>query len=185
MLFSFFSKFCFSGLLGGGEVKVKNDPKWQKKIFLALYLRNCTSYDCGFCYTCKMMISPAIFFPFFKILIFWVFQSSSINARKEMLRCVPPSSHMCDFFYFNLQKCMGPSFFRILLVTHVWIKRAQNLKTIFIEKFNHLSSIEIILNEISCNYCFPLEDSYLGKFLLAQYAHDQSNWRIFQTPNLK
>ena len=92
-----------------------------------------------------------------------------------MLRCVPPSSHMCDFFYFNLQKCMGPSFFRILLVTHVWIKRAQNLKTIFIEKFNHLSSIEIILNEISCNYCFPLEDSYLGKFLLAQYAHDQSN----------
>ena len=75
-----------------------------------------------------------------------------------MLRCVPPPSHMCDFFYFNLQKCMGPSFFRILRVTHVWIKRAQNLKTIFIEKFNHLSSIEINLNEISCNYCFPLED---------------------------
>ena len=32
-LFSFFSKFCFSWLLGGGESKrAKDGPKWQKKV---------------------------------------------------------------------------------------------------------------------------------------------------------
>ena len=35
-------------------------------------------------HVCKMMISPAIFFHFFKILICQVFQSSSINAKRKL-----------------------------------------------------------------------------------------------------
>ena len=33
---------------------------------------------------CKMLISPAIYFSFFQNLIFWVFQSSSINAKRKL-----------------------------------------------------------------------------------------------------
>ena len=33
-------------------VKGKKWPKMTKQICLTLYLRNCTSYDCGFWYTC-------------------------------------------------------------------------------------------------------------------------------------
>ena len=51
---------------------------------------------------CKMVISPAFafcFFHFFKILIFQVFQSSSMP--KEILRCAAPSSHVCDFILYD------------------------------------------------------------------------------------
>ena len=49
----------------------KNEPKWQK-MCLTPYLRNHTSYDCGF--------SCAIFF--FKILIFWVFRGVGVKGQK-------------------------------------------------------------------------------------------------------
>ena len=55
----------------------------NKKI-LTPYLRNCTSYDCGFWYTClKWWYLQQCFFHFFKILIFQKFQSSSINAKRK------------------------------------------------------------------------------------------------------
>ena len=52
---------------------------------------------------CKMMISPAIFFCSFKILIFRFFQTSPVNAKKEILRCAPPSSHVWFFFCIFIQ----------------------------------------------------------------------------------
>ena len=57
ILFIFFSKFWFLGSLGGWREgcgkRVKNGPKWQKNsIRLTLYLRNHTSYNCDFWYTC-------------------------------------------------------------------------------------------------------------------------------------
>ena len=61
----FFSilKFWFSRLPGCW--KCKKWPKMTKNsACLTPNLRNHTSYDCGFWYTCKMMISPANFFIF-------------------------------------------------------------------------------------------------------------------------
>ena len=49
---------------------VKNGPK--NSVCRAPYLRNHTSYDFYLWYSCvKMIISPGVFFIFFKILIFW------------------------------------------------------------------------------------------------------------------
>ena len=67
--FSIFWKFWFSGFLGGK--RAKNGHKWQK-VCCAFYLRNHTSYDCDFWYTCNIMTYPDAFFHFFKILIFGV-----------------------------------------------------------------------------------------------------------------
>ena len=48
----------------------QNGPKWQKFLCLTPYLRNHTSYDCGFCLCVKWCyISPIIFFIFSK---FWI-----------------------------------------------------------------------------------------------------------------
>ena len=82
MLFSFF----FFKILGVGSKRAKNDPKWQNDsnsisvelFFIWLWL---------LVHMCKLMISPAIFyffFHFFKIMIFQVFQSSSINAKRRL-----------------------------------------------------------------------------------------------------
>ena len=46
------------------------------------------------------MISSTIFFHFFKSLIFRVFQSSSINAKRKFWD-VPHLPHMCVIFLFN------------------------------------------------------------------------------------
>ena len=98
MLF-IFSKFCFSGLLGGWRVKGKKWPKMRKKFCLTPYLRNSTSYDCGFWYTCvKWWYLQQLF-------CFHVFQNSDFSGfskfinecQKEILSCAPPSSHLCDF----------------------------------------------------------------------------------------
>ena len=49
---------------------------------------------------CKMMIYPAIFFHYFKILIFQVFQ---VNANRKFWGvCAPPSSHVCNFLWIGL-----------------------------------------------------------------------------------
>ena len=137
----------------------------QKKLCLTPYLRDCTSYNCGFWYTWKQWYLQQFFFSFFQNTDFQVFQSSSINdddelflwyrwptkgvyslissrgccqrssalqisnlsrvgfepvqnlssglvewsctvvimttpqchSAKEILRCAPPSSHVCDF----------------------------------------------------------------------------------------
>ena len=47
---------------------------------------------------CKIMISSAIFFRFFKVLIFRVFQDSSINAKRKFWGV--PYLDMCVIFFF-------------------------------------------------------------------------------------
>ena len=48
---------------------------------------------------CKMMISPAISFSFFQNSDFLGFSKFINKYQKEIMRCNPPSSHMCDFSY--------------------------------------------------------------------------------------
>ena len=64
-IFFIVSKFWFSGSLGGWKSKKMAQMTKKNSVYLTLYLRNGTSYDCD---------SPAIFFHFFKILIFGVFR---------------------------------------------------------------------------------------------------------------
>ena len=77
----------------------KNGPKWRK-ICLSPYFRNCTSYDCGFWYTCvKWWYLQQHFFSFFQNSDFSGFSKFINKCEKEILRCVPPSLHVCDFFF--------------------------------------------------------------------------------------
>ena len=70
VVFFKFSK-CSVSVLYGWKGK-----KWSKTrkncVCCAPYLRNHTSYDCHLWYTCKTIITAGVFFPFFRILIFWV-----------------------------------------------------------------------------------------------------------------
>ena len=96
--FFIFLKFWFSGLLGGREGgRAKNGPKWQKKLCLTPYLRNYTSYDRGFRYTCVKLRYPQQFFSIFQNSDFSGFSKFINKCQKEILRCAPPSSHVCDF----------------------------------------------------------------------------------------
>ena len=61
VFFFYFKILIFWVVMGlKGQKMAQND----KKFCLTLYLRNCTSYDCDFWYTCKMMISSSNFFIF-------------------------------------------------------------------------------------------------------------------------
>ena len=103
--FFIFSKFWFSELLGGRGLKGQKMAQNDKKI-LTPYLRNCTSHDCGFWYTCvKWWYLQQFFFFFFhflKILIFWVFQSSSINVKRKLLGV--PIFFKCKWLFFRYYK---------------------------------------------------------------------------------
>ena len=71
MLFSFFKILFFWVVRRLEGKRAKNGPKCLKIFCLTPYLRNCTSYDCGFWYTCKIMISSnffSLFFLFFSLL---------------------------------------------------------------------------------------------------------------------
>ena len=89
------------------SAKGKKWPKMTKKNCITPYLRNCTSYDWGFWYTfVKWWYLQQFFFHFFKILIFWVFQRSSINAKRKFWG-VPHLLEMCVismFIYTHIQK---------------------------------------------------------------------------------
>ena len=93
-----FSKFWFWFVRGLGEgVKrqkmAQNGKKMSYFVSQELYL----IWLWFLVHMSKVMISPAIFFGFFKILIFRVFQSSSINAKRKFW-CVPHFLHMCVIF---------------------------------------------------------------------------------------
>ena len=96
MLFSFFKNFGFLGCEGDG-LKGQKMAHHNKKICLTSYLRNCTSYDCGFWYTYVKWYLHQIF-SFFQKPDFLGFSKFINKCQKEILRCAPPSSHMFDFF---------------------------------------------------------------------------------------
>ena len=96
-----FSKFWFSGLSAGeGGWRAKNGPNLQKIISQSISQEPCLIWLCFLVHMCKMMISPAIFFSFFKILIFWVFQTLSINTKRKFWG-MSHLLHMCLIFEFK------------------------------------------------------------------------------------
>ena len=92
--FFIFAKIWFFEL---GGSKGKKLSKMTKKSCLTLYLRNCTTYDCGFWYTCVKWWYIQLFFHFFKILTFLGFQGLSINAKRKFWGV--PHLQMCVIFF--------------------------------------------------------------------------------------
>ena len=105
-----FRKFWFSGLLGVGGKRAKNSPKWQK---YSVWLRipgTVLQMIVAFGTHVQNDISSNFFFFFFNLFIYFFsfFQNSGFlgfsnfinKCQKEFLRCAPPSSNVCDFYYF-------------------------------------------------------------------------------------
>ena len=86
------SKFWLSGLCGKKWSKMTK-RKLSHSISQELYL----IWFWFLVHMCKMMMSPAIFFYFFKIQTFWVFQSSLTNAKRKFWD-VPHPLHMWLIF---------------------------------------------------------------------------------------
>ena len=85
-----FLKFWFCGLLGAEWVKkAKNGPKWQKILSHFVSQELYLIWLWFLVHVCKIMIHPASFFIFSKFIS---------KCQKKILRCVPPSSCVCDFF---------------------------------------------------------------------------------------
>ena len=108
MLFSFFFNSGFLGCYVG--VMDKKWPTMTKKDCHPSYLRDCTSYDCGFWYTCVKWwyLQHFFFFFFFSFLQnsdFRFFQSLSINAKRKLWDL--PTFFTCVWFFLyfsSLQK---------------------------------------------------------------------------------
>ena len=90
------SKCWFSGLLGWKELKRQKMAQKDRKLSLTLYLRNCTTYVCGFWYTCVKWYLQQIF-SFFLKSDFSGFQNSSLNTKRKFwgVRHLP---HICVIF---------------------------------------------------------------------------------------
>ena len=69
-----------------------------KKFCLTLYLRNCTSYDCGFWYSCVKWWYLQQIFSCFQKSDFSGFSKFINKCQNEIIRGAPPSSYVCDFF---------------------------------------------------------------------------------------
>ena len=70
----------------------------DKKVCLTSYTWNCTSYDCDFWYTCIKWWYLQQIFSCFQKSDFCGFSKFMNKCQKEILRCAPPFSHVCDFF---------------------------------------------------------------------------------------
>ena len=77
--------------------KAKSDPKWQKILSHFVSQELHLIWLWFLVHICKMMVSSSNFFYFFKSLIFRVFQSSSINAKRKLWG-VPHLPHMFVMF---------------------------------------------------------------------------------------
>ena len=100
MLFQFFKILVF-WVFREGEGKGQKMAQNYKKKFLTAYLRNCTLYDYGFWYThVKWWYLQQFFFHFFQHSDFSGFSNFISKCQKEILRCGPPSSRVCDFIHF-------------------------------------------------------------------------------------
>ena len=140
--FFIFSKFWFFGLLGGGrkggglQKMVQND---KKILSHSISQEPYTSYDCGFRCTClKWYLQHFFFFSFFKILIFRVFQSSPINAKRKFWG-VPHLLHMCIILSFNL------TFKKII---HPRVSVSSNVTSLFGIKFENVFIIVSLKTEV-------------------------------------
>ena len=111
-----FLKFWFLGLLG--DKRAKNDLKLPILACFALYLRNCRSYHLDIYNDIYRSFSSYFFLKMqhwinIKIILFLLAHFNSFfnnglffkfinKCQKKILRCVPPSSHVCDFFITSL-----------------------------------------------------------------------------------
>ena len=90
----------------------------DKKIYLTLYLRNCTSQQLWFLvHMCKMMISSAIFLKFFQNSNFSGFSKFINECEKE----IPHLLHMCVILLSMLTICNA--FFCILEIDKKKLKK--------------------------------------------------------------
>ena len=94
----YFFKILIFWVVMGGSKSVKKGPKWQKILSHSVSRKLYLIWLWLLVHMCKMMISPEFYF--FKILIFRVFRSSSINAKRKFWG-VPHLLHMCVLFYFH------------------------------------------------------------------------------------
>ena len=93
----------FQILIFGVNSGIKKQ-KWPKmsKNCLTSYLRNYTSYDCGFCYTSVKWWYLQQIFSFFQKFDFSGFSKFINKCQMEILRGAPPSSYVCDVFFETL-----------------------------------------------------------------------------------
>ena len=93
----FFEILIFRVISGAKEQKM-ND----KKFCLTPYLRKYTSFNCVFWHTCVKWWYLPQFFSFFQKFDFLGFSKFINEWQKEILRCAPCSSHVCECFRFLL-----------------------------------------------------------------------------------
>ena len=96
-VFSIFFKFWFCGLLGGRGLKRQKMAQNDKKILPHFVSQELYLIWLSFLVHMGKMISPANFFIFSKS-DFSGFSKFINKRQKEILRCAPPFSHVCDFF---------------------------------------------------------------------------------------
>ena len=94
----FFKILIFWVVRGGGGVKGQKMAQIYKKLFLSPYLRNRASCDCVFWYTCVKWWYLQQFLFIFQNSDFSGFSNFINKYKKEILRHVPPSSHVSDFW---------------------------------------------------------------------------------------
>ena len=88
----FFEIFIF------GADSAKNGPKLQKILSHSVSQELYLILFWFLVHICKMMIFPSIFVSCFQISDFSGFSELINKCQKEILRCAPTSSHVCDFF---------------------------------------------------------------------------------------
>ena len=85
--------------VNSGTKEQKNGLKWQNGLSYSV-LKNYTSYDSGFWFTCVKWWYLRQVFPFFLNSYFLGFSKFINKCQKKILRCVPPASHVCNFLLF-------------------------------------------------------------------------------------
>ena len=118
-------------MLGGRGLKGQKATQSNKKICLTSYLRNSSSYDCGFWYTYVERYLQQIF-SFFQKTDFLGFSKFINKCQKEILRCVPSSSHVRNIF------------------VKIWLILSQNITCILVRQVIYLKINGGIISKIYC-----------------------------------
>ena len=116
MFFSFFQNLNF---LGPGQ-RAKSGPEWQKNLSVSLYLRNRTSYNCDFWYTCVKWYLQQIL-SFFKILIFGVFRGIKGKKWPKMTNFSLFCSRSYWDFDNDIGRCFSLFFFKSTIIVNIKI----------------------------------------------------------------